>query len=68
MFFFPRRPSLFHSYQIQSKVNSVKKPSLRLHGLIQVNLEKLKKIFEISIFHMKKLKNNSCEYRLYMYK
>jgi len=25
-----------------------------------------KKIFEILIFHMKKLKNNSCEYRLYM--
>jgi hypothetical protein len=33
--------------------------------VIWVDPEKLKKIFEILIFHIKKLRNNSCEYILY---
>jgi hypothetical protein len=35
-------------------------------GLPGSTRKNLKNIFEILIFHMKKLKNNSCKYRLYM--
>jgi hypothetical protein len=39
------------------------------HGLYRstwVNLKNYKKIFEILIFYMKTLENNSCEYKVYM--
>jgi len=50
-----------------SGVDSVKESVLGLHGLTRVNPEKLKiYIFEVLIFHMKKLINNPCEYRLYI--
>jgi len=49
------------------EVDSVKEPGPGLHMLTRVNPEKIKKnIFKVLIFHMKKLRNNSCEYRLYM--
>jgi len=47
-------------------VDPVKGLGPGLHGLTQVNPEKLKKIFEILIFYMKKLKYNPCGYMLYM--
>jgi len=46
------------------RVDPTKKSGPGSRWLTQVNSKKLKKIFEILIFHMKKLKNNSCGYRL----
>jgi len=52
------------------RVDPAKRLDLGLHRLTQVNPNQLeifkKKIFEILIFHIKKLWNNSCEYKLYM--
>jgi len=51
-------------------VDLIKKPGFEIHGLTQVNPNQLgkilKKIFKILIFHMKKLRNNPYEYRLYV--
>jgi hypothetical protein len=51
-------------------VDPAKDPGPGLHGLTRVNpnqSEKIKKyIFEVLIFYMKKLRNNPCEYKLYM--
>ena len=47
-------------------VDPAKGPGPGLHGLTWVNPKKLKKIFEVLIFYMKKLKNNPCKYRLYI--
>jgi len=46
----------------------VKDQGLGLHGLTWVNPNQPGKIkkFEILIFHMKKLINNPCEYKLYV--
>jgi len=50
-----------------SGVDLVKELDLALHRLTRVNLKKFKKyIFEVLIFHMKKLRNNPYEYRLYI--
>jgi hypothetical protein len=40
-------------------VDSSKRPGSALHELTRVNLKKLKKIFEILIFHTKKIKKQS---------
>jgi hypothetical protein len=52
------------------RVNPAKGSGHGLHELTRVNLgqpEKIKnKIFEVLIFHMKKIRNNPCKYRLYM--
>jgi hypothetical protein len=47
-------------------VDSANRSGPRLHEFTHVNLEKFKFFFEVLIFYMKKLKNNLCEYRLYM--
>jgi hypothetical protein len=49
------RITLKHSYRIWFEVN----PGAGFQN-------KLKKIFEILIFYIKKLKNNLCEYKIYM--
>jgi hypothetical protein len=38
----------------------------RLHKLTRIKPGKLKKIFDILISYMKKLRNNPCEYNIYM--
>jgi len=51
------------------RVDSVKKLGPRLHWLIWVNPNqsgKNKIKIKVLIFHMKKIKNNSCEYILYI--
>jgi len=48
-------------------VHPAKGPGPGLHGLTWVKLRKLKKkIFEVLIIYMKKIKKNPCIYRLYM--
>jgi len=52
-----------------SRVDPAKESGPGFHGSTRVNPDqpgKIKKIFKVLIFHMKKLRKNSCEYRLYM--
>jgi hypothetical protein len=49
--------------KLSLRVDLVKKPSPGLHMSTRKNW---KTIFEILIFYMKKLRNNSCGYKLYM--
>jgi hypothetical protein len=51
-----------------SGIDLLKRLDPGLHGLTRINLDQpgkvKKKIFEISIFHIKKLRNNPCGYKL----
>jgi hypothetical protein len=49
-----------------SRVDLAKKLNFKSYKLTRVNMKKFKKIFEILIFHIKKLRNNPYEYRLDM--
>jgi hypothetical protein len=47
-------------------VNLAKGSGSELDGLARVKSGKLKKKIEVLIFYIKKLRNNSCGYKLYM--
>ena len=54
--------SVMHRYQTQSGVDPVQEPNPEFYSQSRKN----KKINNILIFYIKKLRKNPCEYMLYM--